>query len=226
MSGPDDAPDGFLQRWSRRKQAATSPAPATRDKSAAVKAEADTHSKSVPPKAEPGADLTMLPPIDSITANSDIRAFLAPGVPLELSRAALRRTWLSDPDIRDFVGLAENQWDFTKPESVPGFGALDLTPDMRRLIDHVVGGASDEATVSPTFGAKNTNSPIESSTDVPAVADGGAAAGNSADQGGNIAALEAFSTEPAADAATQRDAEALPTDPLAVPRRHGRAIPK
>ena len=33
-------------------------------------------------------------------APSDIRAYLAPGVPAELTRAALRRAWLADPTIR------------------------------------------------------------------------------------------------------------------------------
>ena len=61
-----------------------------------------------------------LPPIDSITAVSDVRAFLAAGVPEDVTRAALRRAWLTDPTIRDFVGLAENQWDFAKPDGVPG----------------------------------------------------------------------------------------------------------
>ena len=44
--------------------------------------------------------------IESITADTDIRAFLAPGVPVQLTRAALRRVWETDPAIRDFVGLA------------------------------------------------------------------------------------------------------------------------
>ena len=61
---------------------------------------------------------------NSITAVTDIRAFLAPGVPTELARAALRRAWSADPAIRDFVGLAENAWDFTDPTAMPGFGAL------------------------------------------------------------------------------------------------------
>ena len=38
---------------------------------------------------------------NSITAATDIRAFLAPGVPAELTRAALRRAWTADPAIRD-----------------------------------------------------------------------------------------------------------------------------
>jgi hypothetical protein len=83
-----------------------------------------------------------LPPIESITAESDIRAFLAPGVPEELSRAALRRAWVIDPTIRDFVGIAENQWDFTRPDDVPGFGSLEVTAELRRMVDRLVGGVA------------------------------------------------------------------------------------
>jgi hypothetical protein len=78
-----------------------------------------------------------LPPIESIASGSDITAFLAPGVPLELTRAALRRAWTTDPAIRDFIGLSENAWDFNAPGGVPGFGSLDLQ-DVRRLLAQVL----------------------------------------------------------------------------------------
>ena len=72
-------------------------------------------------------DAASLPPIASIEAGSDIRSFLAPGVPQELTRAALRRAWVTDPAIRDFVGRSENCWDFTAPDGAPGSapGATD-----------------------------------------------------------------------------------------------------
>jgi hypothetical protein len=34
------------------------------------------------------------------------------------------RVLWADPAIKDFVGLSENGWDFTKPEGIPGFGPL------------------------------------------------------------------------------------------------------
>src|SRR5207237_801283 len=83
-------------------------------------------------------DVTTLPPIDSITAVSDITAFLRAGVPVELTRAALRRVWTADPAIRNFVGLAENAWDFTDPNAMPGFGPLESTEEVRRMIAQVV----------------------------------------------------------------------------------------
>jgi hypothetical protein len=60
-------------------------------------------------------------------------------VPAELTRAALRRAWVADPAIRDFVGLAENAWDFTAPGGVPGFGPLPAIDDVARLAAQVAG---------------------------------------------------------------------------------------
>ena len=59
---------------------------------------------------------------------SDLRPFLQRNVPVALQRAVLRRAWVIDPAIRDFIGIAENQWDFSKPETIPGFGSLDSRP--------------------------------------------------------------------------------------------------
>jgi hypothetical protein len=70
-------------------------------------------------------DPTSLPSIDSITADTDVVAFLKSGVPTALTRAALRRAWTSDPAIRDFIGIADNQWDFNDPNGISGFGRLD-----------------------------------------------------------------------------------------------------
>jgi TorA maturation chaperone TorD len=77
-------------------------------------------SSSTSPRFDPAS----LPPLQSITAATDIRLFLGSNVPVELTKAALRRTWVTDPTIRDFVGIAENQWDFNDPTAMPGFGPL------------------------------------------------------------------------------------------------------
>jgi hypothetical protein len=156
MSEPDDAPENFQQRWSRRKQAAESRAPDGTE--AALQSQTDADANAPGSAAEktdvalPEFDLKLLPPIESINAASDVRAFLAPGVPEELTRAALRRAWATDPTIRDFVGLAENQWDFTNPESIPGFGTLEFTDDIRRMVAGLVGGPTEQRT-TPRPGA-------------------------------------------------------------------------
>jgi hypothetical protein len=149
--------EDFLKRWSRRKrevakqeEAAPAPAPVPEAPQAAG-------------ETEPPFDPASLPPIESITALSDVTAFLREGVPAELTRAALRHVWTADPAIRDFVGLAENAWDFTDPNAMPGFGPLEDTEEVRRMIARVVGeigkaAQGDEAVaVAPTEIAENSN---------------------------------------------------------------------
>jgi len=145
MSDPADSAKNFLKRWSRRKRAAEAHAPEAAEPPNRERIVTDA---TKPPRAAaqgnaapPAFDPTSLPPIESISATSDISAFLAPGVPDELTRAALRRVWTTDPAIRDFIGLAENQGDFTKPDGVPGFGSLELTPELRRMVAGLFGDA-------------------------------------------------------------------------------------
>lgn len=141
-------PEPFLARWSRlkRKDSDAAAAPAA-DRSAPAP-EPAAPSAPVPGRPEPAAapprgddpvDLAALPSIDTITAGSDIRAFLHSGVPAELTKAALRRAWTSDPAIRDFIGIAENQWDFTDPGAIPGFGPLEARDDVATLLRQALG---------------------------------------------------------------------------------------
>src|ERR1700682_3230601 len=121
--------DGFLTRWSRRKrqaasdpdapEAATAP-PVAAEKDASPAAESARSPEPEPAVESKPADQVSLPPIESIDAGTDIRAFLAKGVSPDLARAALRQAWRTDPAIRDFVGLADYDWDFNAPNSMPG----------------------------------------------------------------------------------------------------------
>jgi hypothetical protein len=154
--------ENFLHRWSRRKRESSLADEArARETARADAAVPETrHSQenaqeqklkepapvtSAPAASSAGAtdevpfDLTKLPPLETITAQTDIRGYLAAGVPAELARAALRRAWAADSQIRDFVGLSENAWDFNAPEGVAGFGPLELTDEMRRRISSMVG---------------------------------------------------------------------------------------
>jgi Protein of unknown function (DUF3306) len=147
-------PEKFIARWSRRKRdaekdAETATSPATPDAAApGTSATEDARNKMSGVAAAPSTaaeplelafDLAKLPAIESITAESDIRAFLAPGVPPELTRAALRRAWSADPKIRDFVGLADYDWDFNTPGAIAGFGPLEMTDELRRQVAQMVG---------------------------------------------------------------------------------------
>jgi Protein of unknown function (DUF3306) len=94
----------FLSRWSRQKL--TEP-----------RGESEPAS---PPVDEPELDLSKLPNVDELTAESNIAAFMQKGVPEALQRLALRRVWSLDPSIRDFVEVAENQWDFNAVGGIYG----------------------------------------------------------------------------------------------------------
>ena len=108
--------------------------------------------KYEPEKNEPVGPAS-LPSIDAITADTDIIAFLQSGVPAELTRAALRGAWTSDPAIRDFIGVAENQWDFNDPNGIPGFGPLgtvhgqlsQVSPNLTKTSDLLAEEMSSDA---------------------------------------------------------------------------------
>jgi Protein of unknown function (DUF3306) len=106
-----------LSRWARLKQAAK----------AKEEIEAASAGAAVAAVPEGAFDPASLPSIESIVGDTDIIAFLRKGVPADLTRAALRKAWASDPAIRDFIGIAENQWDFNDPKAIPGFGPLTPT---------------------------------------------------------------------------------------------------
>lgn len=130
--------EGFLNRWSRRKQeAAKEPvadASAGEDKSAPAQSDVAAPTQ----EQEEEFDISTLPPIDSITAGTDIRAFLSKGVPAALTQAALRRAWSADPAIRDYVGLSEYSWDFNAPGQF-GFGELDPSLNVQEMVADMFG---------------------------------------------------------------------------------------
>jgi hypothetical protein len=147
MSGSES----FLSRWSRRKAESSGRREVVPDGLAPGAAESTPDGKEaalVGPRetSEPAAgafDPTSLPSIESIAAGADIRPFLQSGVPAALTRAALRRAWATDPAIRDFIGIAENQWDFNDPNAMPGFGPLRAGEDGATLAAQTLSSARD-----------------------------------------------------------------------------------
>jgi len=225
MSGQDN----FLTRWSRRKlEPADDNVPP--DKPVAEDGDAEKPVTARAPEAEappgPEFDLTKLPSIESIGANSDITAFLQAGVPSALRHAALRRAWVADPAIRDFIGPSENAWDFTDPNAMPGFGELDPHIDIKKLVAEIFGEAGPE-----------TRPVADATTPLPAQV------ARPLDQSGTTAGApaesEPLATEPRPvsaptsmpllqrdeDSATQQDRAKLETEDLKLPR-HGGAIPQ
>jgi len=120
MTGPDN----FIRRWARLKRASDS---AHEIETVSAKVEVTRTQPEAEEAPDQAFDPASLPSLEQIAADTDIGAFLQSGVPAELTRAALRRAWASDPAIRDFIGIAENQWDFNDPDGIPGFGPLLAT---------------------------------------------------------------------------------------------------
>jgi hypothetical protein len=168
-------PEHFLSRWARKKseeqseeqreekrQAVEPPGPAANAAPAAALPQSEGTDKPgdgrapaaehKPAASAPAFDPLSLPSIDSIGAQTDISAFLKPGVPSELRLAALRRAWSMDPAIRDFKGLQENDWNFNDPNGIPGFGELDPGVDVKKMVAQLFGEtprADEKATEIP-----------------------------------------------------------------------------
>jgi len=119
---PDQGGDDFLQRWSRRKAQAGEETPPPVPSAAPVEAAPAPNEE---PQAPPLTDADM-PPVDSITEESDVSGFFSPGVSDKLRRMALRKVFsLSIYNVRD--GLDDYDEDFTFFEPLGD----TVTADMR-----------------------------------------------------------------------------------------------
>jgi hypothetical protein len=223
------APDNFLSRWSRRKREARTEAPlgpqpaqarpeleTTKTADAAAEAaECVPQDQAVaePSPDPPHPDLEILPSVESITEHTDIRGFLRSGVPAELTRSALRRAWTSDASIRDFIGIAENQWDFNDPGAIPGFGPLGGIDDAPTLLKLALSRIDEAAEAVPDLRPASRATPaaeIASRSDV-------------------LEGAEVDTSRPAnqATAETASDSELAGAEPLSPPHRlHGSALPR
>src|SRR5262245_21711181 len=237
-------PENFIARWSRRKAAVqdAEARPAAVPAEAEARADGDEDRKDAAPDLggapEPSAavfDPATLPPLESITADTDIRAFLAPGVPAELTRAALRRAWATDPNIRDFIGLSENAWDFNDPSAITGFGSLEMTDELRRQIARMVGRSLADATDEPRHhGGPETTAEKAPSVGSPTGAANTVLSQDESVKGGSprynssvIAQCEEDHTA-TQNIPVQPDSKQAPSDndELIAKRPHGRALPK
>jgi hypothetical protein len=205
-------------RWARLKQAA-------KQRPDAEAAPTDSQEAAAPPVAgaagEEPFDLASLPSIESIVADTDIAAFLRAGVPAELTRAALRRAWTSDPAIRDFIGIAENQWDFNDPNAIPGFGPLDpmenagdLLAQVSRRLEQIPDALADATpSANPVLpGTVDSAEPVldpPAATGGPLLADAAAPSNEMVDMGAQ------------GEQAPAEEAQESPRK-----RRHGNALPR
>ena len=189
--------EGFLSRWSRRKRAVVE---GRAPEEAAPPAPLEAKPEAPPAEPEDEFDLTSLPPIESLTIESDFKAFLHRKVPLDLRAAALRRAWSLDPAIRDFIGPADYAWDFNAPDGVPGF-ALELGGDAMKLLSHALG-----------LDAPAPKPEEDKAPEAPAMAE--APAPDATPEAPGLAIAEAAP-----------EVEAAPEILAERPRRHGSALP-
>jgi len=105
----------FLSRWSRRKRALDQ---------APTEAQPPAPSKAPPPE---------LPPVDSLTPESDFSAFMHEQVDEKLRRAALRKLF-SDPAFNVVDGLDDYAEDFTQLEALAEGAAAGLEHAKRTLL--------------------------------------------------------------------------------------------
>jgi hypothetical protein len=220
----DSGGERFLSRWSRLKRASREVAPAApasddsdsrREES--VPAPVGATTAVAPAAAQPPARdevVAALPPVESLTIDSDYSAFFQPKVPESLRRAAVKKLF-ADPRFNVMDGLDTYIDDYTKPDPIP--------EAMLRSLNHAQGffapvpdplethrrdiAAQAQAESAPAGDAKA----IEQAD--PAALAGSAAAVDTAPTSDAVVAL-AGSTE----AGTERamDADALPapgTDP-------------
>jgi len=245
-------PENFITRWSRRKRKAAEDAEATRSSGAVDAAPEGAHPNEgqrdagdaphggASDRPEFAPDATKLPPIEAITAETDIRAFLAPGVPPELTRAALRRAWAADPKIRDFVGLADYDWDFNAPGAMTGFGSLEMTDELRQQIARMVGGnLANEGTDGPAQTlAEVQGKPAPAETSTESVAPAAEAPTQEVQSNVGISQNERTGARSEShksgalpqcskvDIASRNNPENSDNDQLIGIRPHGRALPK
>jgi hypothetical protein len=170
-------------------------------------------------------DPASLPSIETITANTDIRDFLQSSVSAELTRAALRQAWACDPAIRDFIGIAENQWDFNDPNAIPGFGPLQGSDNFAGVPAQALGGHEKLAGRVPEMPVSAKQSlPAEVPRHEPVPLNGGA-------QQGFDGSLPTNNFSGSPDASYERDQAAANNhvaeeDEFARRRSHGSALPQ
>jgi hypothetical protein len=120
----------FLSRWSRLKRASRDTAPASpasdesalrSQESAVMPPAAGTGAAAAPapsPAAAHDAAVAALPPVESLTIESDYAPFFQPKVPESLRRAAVKKLF-ADPHFNVMDGLDTYIDDYTKADPIP-----------------------------------------------------------------------------------------------------------
>jgi hypothetical protein len=220
------APENFVSRWARLKSESNTELVEYGPQQEVV-ASVGTETPSVQQPnevADEPFDPASLPSIETITVDTDVCGFLQSRVPAALTRAALRQAWASDPAIRDFIGIAENQWDFNDPTAMPGFGPMRETDNVPALLARALGGGDKLADTIPEVPA-----PVENA--LPAVTE-------REPVNPDLSLQQSFERQPVADEIcnlpdANNESTAIPNgrvaeedDSLRSHRLHGSALPR
>ena len=136
MADNSDTPEPFsLKRWSQRKRAAERMPPAKPLPPSEAAADAPTAVATVFADSAPAAvpEEAPLPPVDSLTFESDYSAFMQPKIAEETKRAALRKLF-SDPSFNVMDGLDIYVGDYTQSDPMPS-GMLQKLNAVYAMLD-------------------------------------------------------------------------------------------
>ena len=130
----------FLSRWSRRKLASKATSTAGPDRSTAdvVPAAAGTQLIPDPPVASQAQPPAPLPPVDSLTPDSDFTPFMKSEVDPQLKRQALKALF-QDPRFNVMDGLDVYIDDYSKSEPIPAAMLASL-----RQAQNILGWAKED----------------------------------------------------------------------------------
>jgi hypothetical protein len=161
-----DKDAGFLSGWSRRKLAAKRQSAASEvSEQPAVPDLEDAAAVALDPvvDADSEALIAALPSLDQITADFDMKPFLAKGIPASLKNAALRKLWSVSPSVRDYSDPAvDYAWDWNAPGGVPGGGGLLSEKSVAKMVKDLIGGKTEPAEDLVPDASDLTNSQIGS----------------------------------------------------------------
>ena len=104
--------EGFLDRWSRLKEAGEPPEVVSPETPAAEVSMAEATDVDEQTDEEILADLG-LPDPDDLTLGDDVAGFMSKAVPDRLRRRALRQLWRTNPVLANVDGLVEYGEDYT-----------------------------------------------------------------------------------------------------------------
>jgi hypothetical protein len=123
--------EGFISRWSRRKTAAKVTPEAGRDPPAADVIPAKAGAQSTPAAAPDESQPQPLPPVESLTPESDFTPFMKPEVDAGTRRQAVKMLF-QDPRYNVMDGLDVYIDDYSKPDPLPE-GWLEKMTQTARL---------------------------------------------------------------------------------------------